>query len=163
MKLATHSAAELGMELAIERTLSEVNQADIDNDDMKDLAKDIVKRSGAIVMIGGMVFYMPHSALVMAFHLPVSAAKTCLTIAGNTGIIAYDSCKIAYLLSKRVVCQVVGVGGYTYAVPCNENISEITNETDLSASLRSSCLFFENNVVERIDDDWVVVEQKDNC
>ena len=166
MKRATHSVVKKGVELAIKIALPEVHATDSDDDDKKDFHKTIVYLwSGAILMIGGEVFFASKNALVKAFHLPVSAAKTCLTTAGNTGIIAYDSCKIACLLSKRVVCQVVEVGGCTYAVPCNENIPEITDETDLSASLRSSCRFFsESNVIERIDDDWVVVEQKNkNC
>ena len=161
MKRATHSVVKNGVELAIKITLPEVYATDSDDDDKKAFHKDTVDLySGAILMIGGKVFYVSKNALVKAFHLPVSAAKTCLTITRDTGLFSLEICMIAYLLSKHLVCQVVGVGGYTFAFPWNENISEITDETDLSASLRSSRLFFS----ERIDDDWVVVEQKNkNC
>ena len=75
-------------------------------------------RTGSIVLIGGMVYYMPHAALMMAFHMPLMTAKTCLKIAGNTAVIAYDACKITYLLSKRAICRVIGVGTESYSVPC---------------------------------------------
>ena len=63
------------------------------------LTKNIAKKTGAIILIGGMVFFMPKTALVMTYFAPILAVRTVGQTFMNVGEIALDTCKLVKLLA----------------------------------------------------------------
>ena len=74
-------------------------------------------------------------------------------------MIAYETCKLVYLLTKRVLFQIIEINKQSYAVQCRDIDTEIDENTDITKSLSEICVV-EDELVERLEESWVIVEQK---
>ena len=149
------TAAEIGIDYGLDKIIPEVRPSQ--SNEPKEIVKDIAKKSGSIVMIGGMIYYAPHATIYMAWKLPLTAVKTTVELAGNSLMIAYDTCRLTYCLSKLAMYQIIKIGEEHYAVPCKQCDEEIIESTNLADSLKCFSVVDDS---EPWLEDWVILESE---
>ena len=106
-------------------------------------------------MIGGLLYYAPLATIAFAWKIPLTCVKTTVEMAGNSAMIVYDTCRLAQMLSKKAIYQVIKIKDERYALPCKSTLEEFGQDGDLAASLKSFSVINES---ELLLDDWVIIE-----
>ena len=151
------AAAGFGINYGLGKIIPKVKPSQ--SSEPKEIVKDIAKKSGSIVMIGGMIYYAPQATIYMAWKLPLTAVKTTVELAGNSLMIAYDTCRLTYCLSKLAMYQIIKINEEHYAVPCKPFDEEIIESTNLADSLKCFSVVDDS---EPWLEDWVILESENN-
>ena len=88
------------------------------------ILKHMTKKAGAIIMVGGMVYFLPEMAIASVIIAPVFALRAVGQTVVNVGEVALDLAKFTAVLAQGILYQVVDVGGYLVGLLCPSNTEE---------------------------------------
>ena len=129
------------------------------------LGADIAWRSSSLIVISGMFYFVPS---VAAMRLLVKPHEVI-----NVGHVAYDMCKLSYLLGKGVIYRLIQVKDCILALKQKEgqetaSTNEERNTRSIAQNLKESFHPVDENGIEaaidliEVEDEWMLVRNRNS-